>query len=146
MEVRLLNNEYMPNGWLANQLTGFWKDFTRDMDGHAAGTIAPAVDITEDADGYHFTFEVPGMKADSLEVRYEDGRLVVEAERPRPERAKETNVLLSERTFGKFSRSFTLPEDARHEDASASYKDGILSVNVPKMPEKKPVRIKVATE
>jgi HSP20 family protein len=149
MEVRLLNGGYMPgytDGWLANQLTGFWKDFARDLP--AAGTeyVKPAAEIVEDADGYHFAFEMPGLKADSLDVRVEDGNLVVTAERKRPEWNKEVRVHASEHSYGKIRRTFRLPEDASHEASKASYRDGILSVMIPKRPESKPVRIKVNSD
>lgn len=145
MEVRLLNSGYMPgttDGWLANQLTGFWKDFARDVRVDT-DYIKPAADIVEDAEGYHFAFEMPGLSTDSLDVRVEDGNLVVEAERKHPEWSKDARIHASEHSYGKIRRTFRLPEDASHEASKASYRDGILSVMIPKRPESKPVRIKV---
>src|SRR5690242_1885058 len=90
MEVRLLNSGYVPDGWLANQLNGFWKDFGRELRVDApAAQVTPAAEIVEDADGYHFAFEMPGLTADSLDVRVEDGKLVIEAERKRPQWSKD---------------------------------------------------------
>lgn len=146
MEVRLLNSGYVPDGWLANQLTGLWKDFARDV--RSDGTtdfVTPAAEIVEDADGYHFAFEMPGLNADSLDVRVEDGNLVVAAERRRPEWSKDARVHASEHSYGKIRRTFRLPEDASHEASKATYRDGILSVMIPKRPESKPVRIKVSS-
>lgn len=147
MEVRLLDPEYVRDGWLANQLAGFWKDFARETDGRAyppmAGQVVPAADVVEDPEGYHFSFEMPGLKSDSLDVRVEEGRLVIEAERTRPEWPKEAQVHLSERMYGQIRRSFRIPEDAGHDAISASYHDGVLTVKVPKRPDSKPVRIKV---
>jgi HSP20 family protein len=145
MEVTLLNTNHMPNGWLANQLNGFWKDFARDVDGRAATTThyRPAADIVEDADSYQFSFEMPGLKKDSVDVRVEDGHLIIEAERVRPELAKDAQVHLHERTYGPIRRTFQMPEDALTDGIAASYRDGILDVRVPKKPETKPLRIKV---
>jgi HSP20 family protein len=144
MEVTLLNTNHMPNGWLASQLNGFWKDLARDVDGPNANThVQPAADIVEDTDSYQFSFEMPGLKKDSADVRVEDGHLIIEAERIRPELPKEAQVHLSERTYGPLRRTFKMPEDALTDGIAATYRDGILEVRVPKKPETKPLRIKV---
>ena len=65
MELRLLNTNHMPDGWLANQLTGIWKDFARDIDnGHTDAPITPRADVIEDTDNYQFFFEMAGLKKD----------------------------------------------------------------------------------
>jgi HSP20 family protein len=107
---------------------------------------APAADVIEDADGYRFYFEVPGLAPDSIDVRVEEGRLVVEAERKRPEWPREATVHVAERVYGKLSRMFDLPEDASREGVAASYRDGVLEVAVAKKAEAKPVKIKVNIE
>jgi HSP20 family protein len=144
MEVTLLNPNHMPNGWLAGQLTGIWKDLARDLEGPTASAhYAPAADVVEDTDNYQFSFEMAGLKKDSVDVRVEDGHLIVEAERTRPELPKEAQVHLSERTYGPIRRTFKMPEDALTDGIAATYRDGILDVRVPKKPETKPLRIKV---
>ena len=67
---------------------------------------------------------MPGLKKDSVDVRVEDGHLIVEAERVRPELPKEAQVHLSERTYGPIRRTFKMPEDALTDGISASYRDG----------------------
>ena len=144
MEVTLLNTNRMPEGWLASQLTGIWKDLAHDIDGHNANAShTPAADVVEDTDNYQFSFEMAGLKKDSVDVRVEDGHLIIEAERVRPELPKEAQVHLSERTYGPMRRRFKMPEDALTDGISATYRDGILDVRVPKKPETKPLRIKV---
>jgi HSP20 family protein len=144
MEVTLLNTNHMPNGWLAGQLTGIWKDLARDFDGQSANAHGrPAADIVEEAEHYQFSFEMPGLKKDSVDVRVEDGHLIIEAERVRPELPKEAQVHLNERTYGPLRRTFQMPEDALTDGIAATYRDGILEVRVPKKPETKPLRIKV---
>ena len=144
MEVRLLNTNHMPEGWLAGQLTGIWKDFARDIDGRNTDAhLTPAADVVEDTDNYQFLFEMAGLKKDSVDVRVEDGHLIIEAERVRPELPKEAQVHLSERTYGPMRRRFKMPEDALTDGIAATYRDGILDVRVPKKPETKPLRIKV---
>ena len=147
MEVTLYNTNHMPNGWLASQLNNFWNDFARDTDGHNPNAhTRPIADIVEDTESYRFSFEMPGLKKDSVDVRVEDGHLIVEAERTRPELPKEAQVHLSERTYGPIRRTFKMPEDALTDGINATYRDGILDVRVPKKPETKPLRIKVNAE
>ena len=94
----------------------------------AAAHFTPSTDIVEDAETYQFYFEMPGLKRESVDVRVEEGRLIVEAERVRPEWPKDATVHLSERTYGAMRRSFKFPEDALTDGISASYRDGVLNV------------------
>ena len=143
MEVTLLNTNHMPNGWLAGQLTGIWKDLARDLDGRTEKAhYAPAADIVEDTDSYQFSFEMAGLKKDSVDVRVEDGHLITQAERVRPELAKEGSA--SERAhLWTESAHFQDARTRATEGIAATYRDGILEVRVPKKPETKPLRIKV---
>lgn len=140
MELRVMNG-YTPGGLLHRPWNRLWEEIEKGTS--ASASFAPRADVTEDAEGYHFYFEMPGLKSDSVDVRVEEQSLVVDAERKRPERPEGTSVHVAERTYGKFHRAFTLPEDALHENIRASYRDGILEVTVPKRPEAKPVKIKV---
>jgi HSP20 family protein len=136
MELRV--NGYSPGAWAVRPWTRLWDELE---EGERA--VAPRADVTEDAEGYHFYFEMPGLRSDSVEVRMEDRTLIVDAERKRPEWPKDTAIHVAERTWGRFHRAFNLPEDAAHDNVRASYRDGILEVTVPKRPEAKPVKIKV---
>ena len=106
----------------------------------------PTADVVEDGEGYHFYFEMPGLKADTLEVKVEDGSLSIEAERVRPNWPEGSHVHLAERAYGTIGRVFRMPEDANPEGINATYRDGILVVNVPKKPESKPRKITVKAE
>lgn len=106
-----------------------------------ARRMVPAVDVIEDKDAYHFDFEMPGLTNKSIDARFEDGHLVVEAERTRPEWPKETKVRVAERSYGKIQRAFELPNDVNHDRIEASYKDGVLEVTVEKKPESKSAKI-----
>jgi HSP20 family protein len=139
MEVRMMTNGVTPHNSLFNHFNALWNELERPTE----RTTQPRADIVENADGYHFYFEMPGLKADSADVRVEDSRLIVRAERKRPEWAKDASIHLAERTYGQFKRAFKLPEDASSDGIGAAYKDGVLEVTVPKKPESKPVKIKV---
>jgi HSP20 family protein len=142
MELRVMNNGVIPHPSLFNHFNALWNELERP----ATRTPSPAADVIEHADGYHFYFEMPGMKPDSVDLRVEEGRLIVEAERVRPEWPKDASVHVAERAYGKARRAFKLPEDASNTEIKASYKDGVLEVTVAKKPESKPVKIKVNFE
>ena len=116
--------------------------FFSEMTG-GQSTMMPATDVVENEEGYRFDIEMPGLDAGSVQVHAEDGSLVIEAERKRPELPKDAHLHLSERHYGRIRRAFRLPEDAGNDGIRAAYKDGVLEVSVPKRPESKPVRIKV---
>ncbi|MEA2679100.1 MAG: hypothetical protein QOK03_822, partial [Candidatus Binataceae bacterium] len=81
--------------------------------------------------------------SESINVHIEDGRLIVEANRKRPEWSKDTTVHFSERSYGKLRRAFELPKDASQDGVRAAYKDGVLDVTIDKRPESKPVKIQI---
>jgi HSP20 family protein len=86
---------------------------------------------------------MPGLTSKSIDARFEDGHLVVEAERTRPEWPQETEVHIAERGYGTIRRAFELPKDASQDKVGASYKDGVLEVIAEKRAESKPARILV---
>jgi HSP20 family protein len=104
----------------------------------------PALEVHEDKEGYTVRTELPGMKREEIEVSIQDGTLVISGER-KAETVKEgTEVHRQERNFGKFTRVLTLPAAVAAEKVKASYKDGILTVVVPKAEEAKPKQITVS--
>jgi HSP20 family protein len=146
MEV-VLGNGYA-NGWLydrMNRLNRIFNEAGRTA-AESQSHVLPRADVIEHGEGYHFYFEMPGIKADSVNVQVEDGRLMVEAERKQPEWPKDAEVHLSERSYGTMRRTFTMPEDASAEGIKATYRDGVLEVTVAKKPEAKPTKIKVNVE
>ena len=141
----LIENGYT-NGWLYDRVNQLNRLFN---EGNRAATEAPLVprsDVVEHGEGYHFYFEMPGIKADSVQVQVEDDNLVIEAERKRPEWPKDSAIHVSERSYGTMRRAFTMPEDASAEGIKATYRDGVLEVTVAKKPEAKPTKIKVDVE
>ncbi len=103
---------------------------------------SPAVDIAETEKEYRFVFEVPGMEQKNLSISVENRTLTISGEKVSETREKEGNLRL-ERWFGKFSRSFTLPETADAENIGASLKNGVLTVTVAKKEEATPRKVEV---
>ena len=104
----------------------------------------PPVDIVETEQEIVLKAELPGMEEKDIDVRVENNMLTVSGERKYEKDIKEENVLRKERYFGSFSRSFSLPNTVKVEAIKAEYKNGLLSVTLPKREEAKPKQIKVA--
>ena len=104
---------------------------------------APALDVHEDKEGFTIRAELPGMKREDIEVSVQDGALVISGERAEEKVNEGTEVHRQERYFGRFSRALTLPTAVAGDKVKATYKDGILTVVLPKAEEAKPKRITV---
>jgi HSP20 family protein len=100
--------------------------------------FAPAVDISEDDDRYLVTAEIPGATKDDVTVEADEGTLTIRGEKRSEREGKKEQSRWVERSYGSFSRSFTLPANAATERVSASFKDGVLTVEIPKREESKP--------
>ncbi len=114
---------------------------------HDAGTgatvWAPTLDIFESTDAYRVAMELPGVSADELEITFEDGLLTVQGERHFPQDPTGEKVHRSERFYGAFRRSITLPSHVQADKIKASAQDGVLQILIPKAPEVRAKRIQV---
>ena len=105
---------------------------------------APALDVHEDKDSFSIRVELPGMKREDIEVSLQDGALVISGERKEEKVTEGTEVHRQERFYGRFSRALTLPSAVTGDKVKAQYKDGILTVTLPKAEEAKPKAITVS--
>ena len=137
MEVRY-ENGWNGRSWVADQMNGWLREVS-----NTPRHMAPRADVTEDSDAYHFYIDMPGLKSGAIEVRVEEGTLIVQAERKPYERPQGTEVHRTERVYGSLRRAFTLPKDASHDNIRAAYTDGVLALTVEKRPEAKPVKIQI---
>lgn len=104
----------------------------------------PALDVYENPDKFVVRVELPGMKKDELEISLHENSLTVAGER-RKESSQSAEPSRSERYFGRFQRTFALPKAVQENKIEATYKDGILTVTLPKAEESKPKKIQVKT-
>jgi HSP20 family protein len=104
---------------------------------------APALDVAEDKDGFRVQVELPGLKREDIEVSLDDGALAITGERKAETPQEGTTVHRQERHYGKFSRTLTLPSEVVADKVKAAYKDGILTVTLPKAEAAKPKTIAV---
>jgi len=105
---------------------------------------SPALDVFDDKDALVVKVELPGLKKEEINISLHDGVLTVSGERKRETEKKEGESFRSERYFGKFQRSVTLPTAVDSSKVSAAYKDGVLTVELPKAEEAKPKQIAVS--
>lgn len=108
-----------------------------------SGTWAPPVDVWESHDHIVVTVELPGLKADQVEVEFDDHVLTIRGERVFVDPEGEGRYHHLERSYGTFARSVTLPTGVMPEAISANVTDGVLEVRVPKAEEVKPRKIAV---
>jgi HSP20 family protein len=106
-----------------------------------AARLAPAVDVSESEKSYSITVELPGVKKDDVTVEVHENVLSIRGEKKSEREEKKDKTHWVERTYGSFSRSFTLPPTAVSEDLKASFNDGVLTVELPKKEEVKPRQI-----
>src|ERR1700687_4318176 len=92
---------------------------------------SPEVDISADDRGYLLKADLPEMKKDDVRVTVEDGILCVSGERKCEKEDQKRKFHRTERSFGNFRRSFTLPEDADSTKVTADFRDGVLKVHLP---------------
>ena len=108
------------------------------------GEWVPAVDIFEKGDDLVIRAEIPGgVEKDDLDIRIEDNTLVISGERKRDAEFEERDAYRLERSFGLFSRSFTLPTTVDSARISASFKNGVLELTLPKAEQAKPHKIEI---
>lgn len=97
----------------------------------AAG-LSPAVDLSEDEKSYHVTVELPGVRREDVTVELHEDVLTIRGEKKSEREEKKDRTHWVERSYGSFSRSFTLPPTAVAEELKATFKDGVLDVEIPK--------------
>ena len=109
----------------------------------APGRWVPAMDVTENDEQYALTVELPGTKKADTTVEVHENLLTIRGEKRNEREEEKEQRRYVERTYGSFSRSFTLPANAAGDRVSASFKDGVLTVEIPKREEAKPSVIAV---
>ena len=104
---------------------------------------APAIDAFEKDNRLVIRAEVPGVERDDIEVRIEDGELVLGGERKRDVEFKDENAYRRERVYGSFTRRFRLPDTLDLDKIDAKYENGVLTIEIPKSEASQPRKIKI---
>lgn len=103
----------------------------------------PDFDFFETPNGYSVIADVPGMRERDLDIRFEDGAVVVAGSREAEQEIRDAQLMVQERSWGGFARSFPLPEDADANLAEATLEEGVLTVRIPRKPGVPSVKIPV---
>ena len=103
---------------------------------------APPMSVTESADAFEVVFDAPGMQSDAFEIEFSEGTLTVSGERPIVA-SDDVKWHRSERRFGAFERAIAISEDIDEETLDAEYRDGVLTIRLPKQEAVKPRKINV---
>jgi HSP20 family protein len=103
----------------------------RELTWNTAG-IAPPVDVIENEQAYEIMAEVPGMDGKDIEVKVVNGTLIMKGEKQDEKEEKTKDYYLRERSFGSFERSFGVPEGVNMDKIEASFKNGVLTIVLPK--------------
>jgi HSP20 family protein len=96
---------------------------------------APAVDILDKGDAFELTAELPGMDESNIDVKFSDGTLTIKGEKRGEREEKKKDFYLSERRYGSFQRSFAVPAGVDADRIEANFKNGVLTVTLPKTPQ-----------
>ena len=97
--------------------------------------VVPSVDVTEEEKGFNVTVELPGMDEKDVAVSVADRVLTIRGEKKEEKEKKEKNLYRSERAYGSFRREMQLPADVDAEKIDASFKNGVLTIVLPKSKE-----------
>ena len=126
-------------------LEDFFSTDTRFF-GEPVTSLMPLMNIEETKDIYRITVEVPGMEKDDIDIEVKDNVLTISGEKKEEKREEEGTFYRRERRFGKFSRSINLPNDINVDGISAEYKNGVLTLTLPKTEEAKAKKITVKSK
>ena len=122
---RLFDNASSDHDWAQNPMWGL------------------AVDLVENKDDFIVKASIPGINPDDLDISYADDTLTIKGEIKSENEVKENQYHLRERRYGSFARSLTLPTRIKGDAIEASYRDGVVTLRLPKADEVKPKRIAI---
>lgn len=125
--------------------TDFWAPANREQ--NTGSFFSPRVDIREKGKHYEITAELPGVERNDIKVHVNNGMLTIEAELKQEDKEeKEGRVIRQERRYGRFLRSFNLGGDVHEQDIKAKFKDGVLTLEAPKVEEKAPQQRRIEVQ
>ncbi len=124
---------------LHSSIQKYFDDFSTVKSSFNADNFSPKFDISEKANQLLIDAEVPGIKKEDLKITLQDNILTIEGEKKNVKKEEEREYFVTERNYGSFKRSFTLPEDIDSEKVNAKFENGVLSIILNKIEEEAPV-------
>jgi HSP20 family protein len=140
------------NGYGLNPLLNLGQELDRLFDASLSGpasggypnSYVPALELRENKDNVYVSVELPGVDKKDVEVTLHDGVLTVSGERKQETEVKEGEYFRTERSYGRFQRQVALAQPVDADAVKAAYKDGVLTITLPKTPEAKPKPITIS--
>jgi len=133
---------------LQNEMESLFDEFSRTPSRREVGEFDwyPYVDVSENEKEMKIEADLPGMKQEDIDINIDGNVLTIKGERKKEEETKEGNYYRSERHYGSFRRSFTLPSNLDVDKSKATFKHGVLTLTIPKLEEAKGKRIEIEVE
>ncbi len=133
---------------LQKEMNRMFDSFFRGVDepGLFNSSWMPAVDVADEDNAYVVKAELPGVSKEDVKITLESNILTIRGEKKAAKNVDEKNYRRTERSYGSFQRSFTLPTTVKNDKVDAVYKDGILTITLPKAEEAKPKQIEVTVK
>ena len=129
---------------LHNEMDDLFDSFFRGLDRPFNGYKTwPAIDVAEDENAITVRAEVPGCSAEDIDISVYGNTLTISGEKKLKDEKKEKGYYHVESSYGSFRRELTLPTDVESDKVDATYKDGVLSITLPKAAKAKAVKVKV---
>ncbi|MBC8355187.1 MAG: Hsp20/alpha crystallin family protein [Planctomycetes bacterium] len=143
-----MSNTLTSYRWTPTLLDDFRKEMGRFAEGFfddaaSANAFAPSVNFAETETGYEVSAELPGMKPEEVNVEFKDGHLWITGERKSESEEKGKTYHRVERRYGSFRRVIAIGNEVDADNVAATYKDGVLTVDVPKAAAAQPKRIQI---
>ena len=140
------------NGYGLNPLINLGHELDRLFDASLNGqarheyqnSYVPALELREDKDNVFVSVELPGVDKKDVEVTLHEGVLTISGERKQETEVKEGEYFRTERSYGRFQRQVALAQPVSADAVKAAYKDGVLTITLPKTPEAKPKPISIS--
>ncbi|MDF1535546.1 MAG: Hsp20/alpha crystallin family protein [bacterium] len=128
---------------LQDEMNRLFTDFFGETSEKGMAAMTPALDLVETRDAIQVRVELPGVRKDEVEISLKDDVLIIKGEKKEEKEEKTENRYYMERSYGSFARAVTLPARVKEDKIKASYKDGVLTIDLPKAEEAKAKEIKV---
>jgi HSP20 family protein len=142
-EIDRLFEDFQAGSWRSPFGRSFF-DVTPFWRGDMSWGKAPAVDLVDKENAYEITAELPGMDESNIDVKFSDGTLTIKGEKKDEREEKKKDYYLSERRYGSFQRSFAVPGSVDTDKIEAHFKNGVLTVTLPKTVDARKSEKKIA--
>lgn len=129
---------------MQDEMNRFFDEFFGEhRQGLAEGSWLPMVDVSETNGEFIVRAELPGMRHEDIDISVQDNILTLKGEKKQEKKEERENFHRLERSYGSFSRSFSLPAGVKPDDIKATFKDGVLEISMPKAEEAKAKKIAI---